>query len=276
LGYDPAPVEQLVAATAAQCDAAFYAARASSGDPAPDPIFVLVMPRSGSTLVEQILASHPMVEGTRELPDIEMMARAIGPVDGGHIAALAALPPERLAHMGRAYLDATRLHRKAGRALFIDKMPNNWAFVPMIRLILPNARIIDTRRGAMACCFSNFKQHFARGQAFSYRLDHLARYYRAYVAAMAHHDAAMPGAIHRVTHEAMVADTEGEIRRLLAFVGLPFDARCLRFWETDRAVQTASSEQVRRPIFADGVDQWRGFAPFLGPLRDGLGDLAEG
>jgi hypothetical protein len=154
-------------------------------------------------------------------------------------------------------------------------MPNNWAFVPLIRLILPNAKIIDTRRGAMACCFSNFKQHYARGQAFSYRLDHLARYYTAYVRQMAHLDAVLPGAIHRVSHEAMVADAEGEIRRLLAFCGLPFDPACLRFWETPRAVQTASSEQVRRPIFADGVEQWRAFAPFLGELRAGLGDLAE-
>ncbi len=276
LGYDPAGIEALVDAMIDQCDAAFFANRAGQGHDAPDPVFVLGMPRSGSTLVEQILASHPMVEGTRELPDIEMLARSLGPIDGRHIATLASTPADRLAAMGRAFVENTRAYRKSGAPIFIDKMPNNWAFVPMIRLILPNARIIDTRRGAMACCFSNFKQHYARGQAFSYRLDHMGRYYRAYVRAMAHLDAVIPRAVHRITHEAMVADSEGEIRRLLAAMDLPFDERCLRFWENTRAVQTASSEQVRRPIFADGLDQWRPFAPFLGPLRDALGPLAEG
>lgn len=274
LAYDPAPVEALVDAVVERCDAQFFESRAGQGDPAPDPIFVLGMPRSGSTLVEQILASHTMVEGTRELPDIEMLARSLGPLDGRHIAALAAAPPERLAAMGRAFIANTRVHRKTGAPLFIDKMPNNWAFIPLIRLILPRARIIDTRRGAMACCFSNFKQHYARGQAFSYRLDHMARYYRAYVRAMDHFDAVMPGAIVRVHHEAMVEDSESAIRGLLAGLDLPFEERCLRFWETERAVQTASSEQVRRPIFRDGVDQWQGFAPWLGALRDGLGALA--
>lgn len=229
LAYDPAPMEALVAAGVEQLDAGFFAARAGQGDPAPDPVFVLGMPRSGSTLVEQILASHPQVE---ELPDIEMLARSLGPIDARHITALAEAPAERLAAMGAAYLQATRLHRKEGAPFFIDKMPNNWAFVPLIRLILPNAKIIDTRRGAMACCFSNFKQHYARGQAFSYRLDHLARYYAAYVRQTAHLDAVLPGAIHRVSHEAMVADAEGEIRRLLAYCDLPFDPACLRFWET--------------------------------------------
>ena len=274
LRYDPAPVEALVAA-AERCDAGFFAACTQGGDPAPDPIFVLGMPRSGSTLVEQILSSHPMVEGTKELPDIEMLARQIGPVDARHIEALAALPAGQRHALGSAYLERTRLHRKTDAPLFIDKMPNNWLFVPFIRAILPGAKIIDTRRGAMACCFSNFKQHFARGQAFSYRLDHMARYYRAYVALMAQVEASAPGLVHRVTHEAMVADSEGEIRRLLDFVGLPFDERCLRFWENKRAVQTASSEQVRRPINADGVDQWRMFAPVLDELRIALGDLAE-
>ena len=292
LRYDPAPIEALVAATIDTVTPDFLAARRDWGDPSTEAVFILGMPRSGSTLVEQILASHPMVEGTRELPDIEILARrlsAAGTGGGGltaaagagtghalqnHIAALAVAPRETLAQMGAAYLAATRVHRKQGRPLFIDKMPNNWAFVPFIRLILPNARIIDTRRAAMDCCFSNFKQHFARGQAFTYRMDHLARYYRAYVAMMAHMDAVAPGAVLRVDHTALVDDPEAGIRRLLDGLDLPFDPACLDFWRTERAVQTASSEQVRRPMNRDGFDQWRPFAQWLGPIFDGLGDLA--
>ncbi len=233
------------------------------------------MPRSGSTLIEQILASHSMVEGTHELADMEMLARSLGPINARHVEALSGCTPEKLAELGAGYLKATRVYRKTARPLFIDKMPNNWLYVPLIRLVLPNAKIIDTRRGAMACCFSNFKQHYARGQAFSYRQDHLARYYSAYFRFITHIDRVAPGAVHRVKHEDMVADTDARIRLLLDAMGLPFEAACLRFWETDRAVQTASSEQVRRPIFSDGVDQWRDFDPFLGELRAGLGDLAR-
>jgi len=280
LPYDPRQVEALVAAAIERFDAAFFAARSHQGDPAPDPIFVIGMPRSGSTLVEQILASHSMVEGTHELPDLETVAHSLGPGDSGYLKvgfvdALARCEPRQLAMLGAQYLSATRVYRKTGRPLFIDKMPNNWVFVPMIRLILPNAKIVDARRGAMACCFSNFKQHFARGQAFSYRLDHLARYYTAYVRFMAHIDRVLPGAVHRVNHEDMVADTDTQVRALLQSLGLPFEPGCLRFWETERAIQTASSEQVRRPIFRDGVDQWRDFDPFLGELRAALGDLAR-
>jgi Flp pilus assembly protein TadD len=280
LRYDPAPLEAMVEAAVERFDAAFFAARQGQGDPSPDPIFIVGMPRSGSTLVEQILASHPMVEGTHELPDLEIAARGLAGNDAGtlnvaHIDALARCTPQQLAALGAAYLKSTRVYRKTDRPIFIDKMPNNWAYVPMIRLILPNAKVIDTRRGAMACCFSNFKQHFARGQGFSYRLDHLARYYAAYVRLMTHIDRVLPGAVHRVHHEAVVEDTGGQVRRLLDAAGLPFEPACLRFWETDRAVQTASSEQVRRPIFRDGVDQWREFDPYLGELRAGLGALAQ-
>ncbi len=275
LRYDPGPVEALVAAATERLDERFFAARQGQGDPGPDPIFIIGMPRSGSTLVEQILASHSMVEGTHELPDLEMLARSLAPIDAGHIEALSRCEPRRLAALGASYLKSTRVYRKTGRPFFIDKMPNNWLLAPMIRLILPNAKIIDARRGAMACCFSNFKQHFARGQAFSYRLDHLARYYTAYVRCMSHLDRALPGAVHRVNHEDMVDDTDTQVRRLLEAMGLSFEPACLRFWETQRAVQTASSEQVRRPIFRDGVDQWRDFDPFLGELRAGLGDLAR-
>jgi tetratricopeptide (TPR) repeat protein len=280
LHYDPRLVESLVAAAIEKFDAPFFSARHQQGDPAPDPIFIIGMPRSGSTLVEQILASHSLVEGTHELPDLELMARGLESGDSGHvnvgfIDALARCEPPQLAMLGARYLKATRVYRKTSRPLFIDKMPNNWAFVPMIRLILPNAKIIDARRGAMACCFSNFKQHFARGQAFSYQLDHLARYFKAYVRLMSHIDLVQPGAVHRVNHEDMVSDTDAQVRLLLEAMGLPFEPACLRFWETERAVQTASSEQVRRPIFKDGIDQWRDFEPFLGELRAGLGDLAR-
>ncbi len=280
LHYDPALVEALVAAAIERFDAAFFAARGRQGDCAPDPIFIVGMPRSGSTLVEQILASHSRVEGTHELPDLEMLARTLAPGDSGYLSAgfvdaLARCEPRQLAVLGAQYLTATRVYRKTSRPLFIDKMPNNWVFVPMIRLILPNAKIVDARRSAMACCFSNFKQHFARGQAFSYRLDHLARYYTAYARFMRHIDRVLPGAVLRVNHEDMVADTDAQVRLLLDSLGLPFEAACLRFWETERAVQTASSEQVRRPIFRDGIDQWQDFDPFLGELRAGLGDLAR-
>jgi len=274
LHYDPGWVEALVNSAVERLDASFFAARREQGDPSADPIFIVGMPRSGSTLVEQILASHSTVEGTHELPDMEMLARSLGAVDAGHIDALARCEQQELAALGAAYLKSTRVYRKTGRPLFIDKMPNNWLFVPMIHLVLPNAKIVDARRGAMACCFSNFKQHFARGQGYSYRLDHLARYYTAYVRLMSHVDRVLPGVVHRVRHEDMVADTEAQVRRLLASLGLPFEPACLRFWETERAIQTASSEQVRRPIFRDGVDQWRDFDPFLGELRAGLGDLA--
>ena len=279
LGYDPAGVEALVEAAVARLDAGFFASAPAPGaDGAPQddatPIFVLGMPRSGSTLVEQILASHSAVEGTRELPDVELAARRMGPLDARHIDALMAAGPEQLAAMGAAYLESTRLHRKLGRAMFIDKMPNNWAYVPLIRLMLPQAKIIDTRRAAMACCFSNFKQHFARGQAFTYRLDHMARYFAAYVRFMDHMDKIMPGQIIHVRHEDMVEDTEAQVRNLLAALGLGFEPACLRFWETARSVQTASSEQVRRPIFREGLDGWQSFDPWLGELRGALGDLA--
>jgi Flp pilus assembly protein TadD len=280
LHYDPKLVEAVVAAAIERFDAAFFSERHRQGDPAADPIFIVGMPRSGSTLVEQILASHSMVEGTHELPDMELLARSLAPGESGYLQAgfvdaLARCEPRQLAMLGAQYLKATRVYRKTGRPLFIDKMPNNWVFVPMIRLILPNAKIVDARRSAMACCFSNFKQHFARGQAFSYRLDHLARYYTAYVRFMSHIDRVLPGAVHRVHHEDMVADTDAQVRLLLDSLGLPFEPACLRFWETERAVQTASSEQVRRPIFRDGIDQWRDFDAFLGELRAGLGDLAR-
>lgn len=259
---------------------AVVAQAGDGGCMADDPIFIVGLPRSGSTLIEQILASHSAVEGTMELPDMMMIAaRLAARVETGEFPSLAALlaslTPADRCRLGEEYVDRTRVHRKTGRPLFIDKMPNNWAHVGLIRLVLPRARIIDARRHPMACGFSAWKQHFARGQTFSYDLAEVGRYYRDYVRYMAHVDAALPGTVTRVLHEAMVTDTEAEIRRLLDCCGLPFEPGCLSFWETRRAVRTASSEQVRRPIFTEGLDQWQGFARHLGPLAQALGDVAS-
>ena len=255
----------------------FFAARQGCGTEDPDPIFVVGLPRSGSTLVEQILSSHSRVEGTMELPEIialtrELRRRTAAPQSTRYTDALAAVDPAELAALGRRYLDRTRVHRKRGAPCFIDKMPNNFAHVGLIHLILPNARIVDARRHPMACGFSNFKQHFARGQNFSYSLEDIGRYYRDYVGLMAHFDAVLPGRVHRVSYEAMVDDTEAQVRALLEHCGLPFEDACLRFFENDRPVRTASSEQVRRPIFREGLDQWRHYEPWLGPLAEALGD----
>ncbi|MFS0735616.1 sulfotransferase [Sphingomonas sp. 1P06PA] len=258
---------------------AFFAAR-PGGDAAPDPIFIVGMPRSGSTLVEQILSSHPLVEGTMELPDLPTIARRLAgrkrrTEGSAYPEILADLTAEERAALGREYLDLTRIQRKTDRPYFIDKLPNNFAHAGLIQLILPNATIIDTRRHPLGCCFSCFKQHFARGQAFSYDLTELGRYYADYVGLMDVIDRALPGRVHRVFYERMVADTEGEVRRLLDHAGLPFDAACLAFHETQRAIRTPSAEQVRQPIFTDGLDQWRAFDPWLAPLKDALGPVLD-
>lgn len=246
---------------------------AGTGSPVADPIFILGLPRSGSTLVEQILASHSQVEGTMELPDIMAMTARLGGTGDAqsYCKLLGDLLPAQLADLGNEYLTRTRIQRREGRPFFIDKMPNNWMHVGFIRMILPNARIIDARRNAADCCLSAFKQHFARGQGFSYDLTDLGRYYRDYVDLLAHFDRAAPGMVHRVEYERMVTDTEAEVRRLLDYCNLPFEAGCLTFWQNDRAVRTASSEQVRQPIFASGVGHWQHFKPYLGPLFQALG-----
>jgi hypothetical protein len=227
------------------------------------------MPRAGSTLVEQILSSHPLVEGTSELPDIPALVRRIT----DYPQSIAELPAERFAELGEEYLRRARIQRRTDRPFFIDKLPNNWAHLPFIHLILPNAKIIDARRHPLGCCFSNFKQHFARGQAFSYALDDMGRYYRDYVRLMAHVDGVLPGLVHRVIYEHMVEDTESEVRALLAACGLEFNSACLDFHKTERAVRTASSEQVRQPIFREGTDSWKMFEAWLGPLQAALGDV---
>ena len=255
-----------------------FARRAQAGHPAQDPIFIVGMPRAGSTLIEQILASHSAVEGTSELPNIIAMARSLrqraDDADlSGYAEVLASLDDHALRDLGERYLQGTRVYRKTARAYFIDKMPNNFLHVGLIHSILPNAKIIDARRHPLGCCVSNFKQLYARGQRFSYGLADMGSYYRDYVELMAHFDTALPGRVHRVIYEHLVEDTEREVRRLLEFCGLPFEPGCLRFFENDRPVRTASSEQVRRPIYRDGVDQWRHFEPWLDPLKDALGPV---
>ena len=269
-----------VRAAAQTFDAPFIARMGAGGCPAPDPVFVVGLPRSGSTLVEQILSSHSRIEGTMELPEMMIIAgRLQSRVDEGAFpdfaSMIASLTPADRVRLGEEYLERTRVHRVTDRPLFIDKMPNNWQHVGLIRLILPNAKIVDARRHPLSCCFSGWKQHFARGQTFTYDLAEIGRYYRDYVALMAAYDAAAPGAVHRVIYERMVADTEGEVRRLLDYLGLPFEPGCLEFYKNDRAVRTASSEQVRQPIYTDAVEQWKHFEPWLDPLKAALGVVAQ-
>jgi len=212
-----------------------------------------------------------------ELPQLPNIARKLaGPKqeeEGTFLKRLASLTPDELRALGEGYLAETRVMRRTEAPLFIDKMPNNFMYVGLIQLILPNAVIIDARRHPLGCCFSCFKQHFARGQWFSYGLEDLGRYYRDYVELMAHFDEVLPGRVTRVFYESVVADTETEVRRLLEACRLPFDPKCLRFHENDRAVRTPSSEQVRKPIYRDGVDQWRHYEPWLGPLERALGEV---
>jgi tetratricopeptide (TPR) repeat protein len=271
LDYDPADTTQQVSRAMSIFTPAFLDERKGQGCEAPDPIFILGMPRAGSTLIEQILASHSLVEGTMELPDIPALAARIGIRPGG----LASVSAEELHALGVEYLERTRVHRKSDKPYFIDKLPNNWAHIGLIHLILPNAKIIDARRHPLACCFSNFKQHFARGQSFSYGLGDVGLYYRDYVRLMAHFDQVLPGRIVRVIHEQMIENSEAQIRILLQALDLPFEDACLRPHENVRAVRTASSEQVRRPINRDGMDQWLPFDPWLAPLKEALGSIVD-
>ena len=258
------------------CTAAFFAARAGWGDPRPDPIFVLGLPRAGSTLIEQILASHSQVEGTLELSDVQ---RAVLDIQGQgpkeerprYPDALADLSAEAFRAMGERYLADTRAYR-TDTPFFIDKMPNNFRHVGLIHLMLPNARIIDARREPMACCFSNLKQLYAQGQEFTYGPEDIARYYRSYLELMRHWDAVLPGRVLRVQHEDVVDDLEGQVRRILDYCGLPFEEACVDFHKNTRSVRTPSSEQVRQPIFRDSLDQWLRFEPWLDSLKTALGD----
>ncbi len=270
--YDTDRTHRLVEDSTALLTAGFFADRQGVGATASDPIFIVGLPRAGSTLVEQILSSHSAIEGTRELPDVEAIARWIGrghPRD--YTEALARIPHEQLALIGGDYLKSTAIHRRLDRAHFIDKAPNNFRHVGLIHLILPNAKIIDARRHPLACCVSAFKHAFAPGVEFSDDLADLGRYYRDYVELMAHYDAVLPRRVHRVIYERLVADPEQEVRSLLGYLGLPFEEACLRYYENDRDVRTFSSEQVRQPIYADKLESWRPFEPWLGGLKAALG-----
>jgi len=276
--YRPEPIDRNIKLQTELFTQEFLAARRGMGCENPDPIFIVGLPRAGSTLLEQILASHSLVEGTMELADITRLAlhlqgRAPNDQEPRYPGVIAELSAEQLRRFGAKYLADTRVYR-TGKPFFIDKNPNNFRHIGLIHLILPNARIIDARREAMACCFSNFKQLFAAGQEFTYGLDDIARYYRGYIELMAHWDSVLPGRILRVQHEDVVEDLDGNVRRILEFCGLPFEPQCLEFYKTERSVRTASSEQVRRPIFKDGLDQWQHFEPWLGPLRAALAEKA--
>ena len=277
--YKPGPIERNAQLQASVCTAEFFATRQGFGAASAEPIFIVGLPRSGSTLLEQILASHSQVEGTMELSDIPrivhgLQGRGSSDVDPRYPGVLSELAPADFQRMGEKYLADTRVYR-TGKPRFIDKMPNNFRHIGLIHLILPNAKIIDARRDAVACCFSNFKQLFASGQEFTYSLDDIGRYYKSYVELMSHWDKVLPGKILRVEHEDVVEDLEGNVRRILEFCNLDFEAACVEFHKTERSIRTASSEQVRQPIFREGLDQWRHFEPWLDPLKQVLGDLAR-
>ena len=258
------------------CTREFFAARRDFGCTAPDPIFILGLPRAGSTLLEQILASHSMVEGTQELANIPRYALQLQGLNPDlnnprYPQSMTELSASDVQAFGQKYIDDTRIYRTTP-PYFIDKMPNNFRHVGLIKLILPNAKIIDARREPMACCFGNLKQLFARGQEFCYSIDDIARYYRTYLDLMDHWDEALPGQVLRVHHEDVVDDLEGSVHRVLDFLGLPFEQSCLEFHKNVRSVKTASSEQVRQPIYREGMDQWRHYEPWLGELKEKLGD----
>ena len=277
--YRPEIIENNTRLQIEVCTREFFASRQGFGAPDRDPIFIVGLPRAGSTLIEQILASHSQVEGTQELANVQQLVanlrgRDPDPSNPRYPRILPELQADEVRRLGEQYLADTRVYRggKPGAPFFIDKMPNNFRHLGLIRLMLPNARIIDARREPMACCFSNLKQLFAKGQEFTYSNEDIARYYRTYLQLMQHWDAVLPGWILRVQHEDLVDDLEGNVRRILEFCGLDFEPQCIEFYKTVRSVRTASSEQVRQPIYREGLDHWKHFEPWLGPLKDALGD----
>ncbi len=275
--YDPQMIGKWVDRSIDLFTPGFFAARAGQGSTASDPIFIVGLQRSGSTLIEQILASHPAIEGTAELPDMPNLVRSMGETAAGEKKTFedyfSGLDPERLQGLGQSYLDASAAHRRTDRPNFTDKMPNNWMYLGIIRTILPNARIVDVRRDPMACCFSNWKQLYAQGLDHSNALGTMGQFYVDYVRMMRHFDAVQPGRVHRIIYDDLVDDLDGEVRRLLDYLGLPFDPACLAFHSNERAVHTISAGQVRKPINRDGIGQWTPFDQWLGPLRDALGDV---
>ncbi|MDT8320589.1 MAG: sulfotransferase [Xanthomonadales bacterium] len=274
--YDADALDAAMQRQADVCDAELFASKAGMGGSYDDPIFIVGLPRAGSTLLEQILASHSLVDGTMELPNIIALAHRLNgrrfvSEEARYPRILADLNVRQLRNFADRFIEDTRVHRK-GAPYFIDKMPNNFMHIGLIHLILPNARIIDARRHPMSCCFSGFKQLFADGQEFTYGLEEIARYYKAYVRLMAHWDRVLPGKVLRVHYEQVVADLEGQVRRMLDFLGLPFEENCLNYYQTDRSIRTPSSEQVRQPIYRSGVEHWRKFEPYLEVLKRDLAD----
>jgi hypothetical protein len=270
--YDPNVAETDTRKQIEVCTARFFAARVGVGVSNPDPIFIVGLPRSGSTLIEQILASHSLVEGTHELADIQRtVAEMRGREHNRYPDVLAELAPERFHGLGERYIADTHAYRH-GKPFFIDKMPNNFRHIGLIHLMLPNARIIDVRRDPVACSFSNLTQLFARGQEFSYSIDDIAGYYRNYLELMRHWDAVVPGRILRIWYEDVVENLEGNVRCILEFCGLEFESGCIEFHKTERAISTASSEQVRQRIFRTGLLRWQNYERWLSPLKDKLGD----
>ncbi len=280
--YRPEVAESCAARLKRVFTAEFFAARAGWGVDDPAPIFILGLPRSGSTLIEQILASHSRVEGTQELTEIDRYAGELCGRDPDcglplNPEALLRLTAEDIRTLGERFLAETRVYRRLGRPFFVDKMPNNFWHIGLIQLILPHATIVDVRREPMACCFSNLKQLFGTtNQEFAYGVDDVARHYRTYLDLMRHWDEVLPGRVLRAPYEDVVEDLEGGVRRMLEHGGLPFEPACLAFHETRRSVRTPSSEQVRQPIGREGLDQWRHYTPWLAPLRDTLGDALTG
>jgi tetratricopeptide (TPR) repeat protein len=279
LGVLPPPVSKEVDAATALTTPTFMAARSDKGSRAADPIFIVGMPRSGSTLVEHIMASHSAVEGTAELPHISNLVHTLiaehelhGP--NAYAEMLARLDPATLAKIGQDYLQRAGGHRRSGKPFFVDKMNSNWRYIAFIRLILPQARIVDVRRNAIDCCFSNFEQLFAGGHHFAYSLTDLGQHYRAYVGALSHARCWAGGKLVNLSHSALVRDPEPVVRRLLDALDLPFEQGCLRSHESARAVSTPSAQQVRQPINGTGIGRARPYAQWLQPLFDALGDLA--
>ncbi len=276
--YDAAETSRFTRRSKAVLTERFFAARRGAGSPSRAPIFIVGLPRAGSTLIEQILSSHSQVEGTMELPNMGLLASGLERSDGAaspYPYSLESLDLQALEALGERYLEDVRIYRKTERPVFIDKMPNNFQHIGLIQLILPNAKIIDARRHPMASGFSAFKQHFNQGQSFSYDLADVGAFYRDYVDLMDHYDKVLSSRVHHVIYEDMVEDSETEIRSLLRYCDLPFEEACLKFYENKRAVRTVSSEQVRRPIFREGLDQWRHYQDDLAPLSEALGEALD-
>jgi predicted Zn-dependent protease len=280
LFYDPQFKTAQVKRARTLFNAPFFAARNEWGSERDDPIFVVGLPRSGSTLLEQMLASHSQIEGTRELADLpalafELVSRVATPNEATQFEQIEALRAEDAASLAARYLEGTRAHRPLGKARFIDKLGGNWSQLGLIQLLFPRAAIIDARRHPLASGFSCYKQLFGRGQKFTYDLRELGLFTRDYITLMQHFDETLPGRVHRVHYEHLVANPEGELRRLFAYLGLPYEEQCMRFHENPRSVSTLSSEQVRQPLYAESLDHWRNYEAWLGPLQEALGALVE-